>query len=368
MVLWFWRSKRLAPWRFGCILAIAALAIAGLTRFHTDDDVRRMQALSPDLLAQQARLQALIGHEGGGQFFLVPARDAETALQRQEALAERLRPLVADGALSGFRSPAQYVPSAQRQQDNRSMRERELGRDARQEQFRRLGLPAPESTPDTATPVLTMAEAMGPDSPLSFLSLLVLDDGQAKGGQREGGQREALHVVMLDGVRRLEAVAAAGEGIAGVQYVDTTASFSAMLGQYRGRAIMLLALSAALMAPLLGWRYGVRRACWIMLPPLLALVATPGLRALFGAGFSLFDAIGLVLILSIGVDYAVFLAETSRERRAVTMLAVALAALTALLSFGLLALSHVQAVRHFGATMSIGILLAVLLAPLARRS
>jgi predicted exporter len=172
---------------------------------------------------------------------------------------------------------------------------------------------------------------------------------------------------MLDGIHRLNAVAAAGDGIRGVRFVDAAGSFSALLGKYRNRAMALLALSALLMAPLLACRYGPRRTFWIMLPPVLAVALTPGLRALLGDGFTFFDGIALVLILSVGVDYAVFLAETSRERRTVTMLAVGLAATTALLSFGLLALSDVQAVRHFGATMLVGVLLAALLAPMARR-
>jgi len=47
------------------------------------------------------------------------------------------------------------------------------------------------------------------------------------------------------------------------------------------------------------------------------------------------------------------------------MLAVALAALCTILSFGLLALSRVFAVHSFGVTMLIGIALAFLLAPAA---
>ena len=353
LFLELWQSKRAAAGRYGVLAVVIALAGVGLARFHTDDDVRRMQALSPDLVAQQNRLQTLIGSQGGGQFFLVSAPDAETALRREEVLGERLRPLVRSGALAGFRSPARYVPSAERQRENVALRARELGDGARDAQFHRLGLPAPPKSADEA-PVLTLAAAMQPGSPLDFLSLLVLDGGTA-------------HVVMLDGVRAPDVVAAASEGIAGMQFVDTAGSFSALLGKYRARAMMLLALSAVLMAPLLAWRYGVRRSFWIMLPPVLAVALTPGLRALLGGGFTFFDGIALVLVLSVGVDYAVFLAETTTERRAVTMLAVALAATTALMSFGLLALSHVSAVQHFGATMLVGVLLAALLAPMARR-
>ena len=355
LFLWLWQSKYLAKWRLTALAVTVLLAAIGLTRFHTDDDVRRMQALAPALLAQQARLQTLIGSRSGGQFFLVSAPDTETALETEETLADRLRPLIAAGALASFRSPARYVPSAKRQQENRTLIATELNDSARRAQFQRLGLP--DKPPAENPKVLTLAEAMRPGTPLDFLSRLVLNDSPGT----------VSHVVMLDGVHRPAEVAAAAAGLHGVRFIDPAGSFSTVLGKYRHRTMILLALSAVLMAPLLAWRYGLRRTAWIMMPPVLAVALTPGLRALLGASFTFFDGIALVLILSVGVDYAVFLAETSRDRRAVTMLAVALAATTALMSFGLLALSDVQAVQHFGATMLVGILLAALLAPMARR-
>ena len=120
------------------------------------------------------------------------------------------------------------------------------------------------------------------------------------------------------------------------------------------------------MAPLLIWRYGLRKGLWVMIPPLLAVILAPSFRALAGGAFTFFDAMALVLVLSIGVDYAVFCAETSEERKPVTLLAVTMAACTALLSFGLLALSKVAAVHAFGATMTLGVLLSFLFAPMVR--
>jgi predicted exporter len=117
---------------------------------------------------------------------------------------------------------------------------------------------------------------------------------------------------------------------------------------------------------LLAWRYGLKGAVKVMAPPLLAVLLAPALRAWFGGAFTFFDGMALVLVLSIGVDYSIFLAETSPQRQRVTMLAVTMAAATTLLSFGLLALSSVQAVHAFGSTMLIGIFLAFLLSPLAR--
>ena len=46
-------------------------------------------------------------------------------------------------------------------------------------------------------------------------------------------------------------------------------------------------------------------------------------------------AMGLVLVLSIGFDYAIFCRETTEAQKDVTMLGILLALVTTLLSFGL---------------------------------
>jgi predicted LPLAT superfamily acyltransferase len=310
-----------------------------------------MQSLSPLLVTQQERLQSLIGSTSGSQFFVVQGPDDETVLQREEVLVERLRPLLGQ-ALTGFQAPAQYVPSAARQRANRALVHAQLDGAMLREQSDRLGLNEEPVPADDAGPVLTLSEAV--KGPLGFLKTLILD---------EGGR--ALHVVTLDGIKRLDVLADVADGVPGVRFVDPAGDFSVLLGKYRNRAMILLVLSAALMAPLLTWRYGLWGGLRLMAPASMAVALAPALRALAGGGFTFFDAMALVLVLSIGVDYAVFCAETSGERKPVTMLAVTMAACTALMSFGLLALSDVLAVRAFGSTMLIGILLAFLLAPMA---
>jgi predicted exporter len=354
--LWsFWHEPAARRARIALLVLAVALGVTGGLRWHADDDVRRMQSLSADLVGQQARIQRLIGSSAGSQFFLVQAPDHETALQREEALAERLRPMVAKGALMGFQAPAQYVPSIARQQENRALRRAHLGGPVLARQVERLGLKEPPAIPAKSAPFLTMAEASEPNGPLGFLSLLLLD----------GTGGGVIHIVTLDGVKRLDALAAVADGLPGVRFMDPAADFSALLGKYRSRAVVLLAVSLVLMAPLLLWRYGPRGGARVLMPAIFVVALTPALRALLGAPFTFFDAMALVLVLSIAVDYAVFIAETTRPRRAVTLLAVALAACTTLLSFGLLASSDTFAVHAFGATMLTGVLLAFLLAPTA---
>ena len=314
-----------------------------------------MQSLNPELAKQQDRIQTLIGSAGANQFVLVQAVSDEAALRIEEELVERLRLLVAQGALSGFQAPAQYVPSAERQRQNRGLLRERLD-PLLEAQMTGLGLVQAPERPDDSAPFLTLADAIAAGPAKALLSALLLD----------GSPGETTHVVLLWTPSRLDAIRAAIRDLPGVRLVDPAGDFSALLGKYRERALLLLALSAALMVPILLWRYGQKGALRVMSAPVLAVLLAPALRALAGAGFTFFDAMALVLVLSIGIDYAVFCAESSADRKPVTMLAVALAACTTLMSFGMLALSGVAAVQAFGATLFIGILLAFLLAPLGR--
>ena len=150
-----------------------------------------------------------------------------------------------------------------------------------------------------------------------------------------------------------------------MRLVSLADDWSRLFGEYRRYAIALLAFSALLMFPLLAWRYGLSGGLRVLVPSLAAVVLAPPLAALAGISFTFFNAMALVLVLSVGVDYAVFCAETSGVRKPVTALAIALAALSTILAFGLLSLSRVFAVHAFGMTMLIGIFLAFLFSPAA---
>ena len=336
---------------------LAVLALMGFWCFHTDDNVRHMQPLSDSLAVEQEKIQALIGATTGNQFFVVNAENDEDALQKEEHLADRLQPLVASGELAGFQSPAQYIPSRLRQAENRTLELSRLYKPLLSRQSVRLNLAKAPTMPEDTAPFLTPADMTHLAKPPAFLKNLLLD----------GRDGNVTHIVLLDAVRHPDIIAAAASGIEGIRLVDPAGDFSHLLGKYRNRSLALLILSVLLMAPLLVGRYGFSGGLKALIPSLAAVLLTPALLSLMGFSFTFFDAIALVLILSVGVDYTVFFMETSEMRKPVTMIAVTMAACTALLSFGLLALSRVMAVQHFGATMTLGILLSFLFAPLSGR-
>ena len=78
-------------------------------------------------------------------------------------------------------------------------------------------------------------------------------------------------------------------------------------------------------------------------------------------------AVALLLVLSMGVDYGVFLAESRADLDglAATLLSVLVACASTVLAFGLLAMSASPALQAIGVTVGLGVLLSLVLAPAA---
>ncbi|HEX3675572.1 MAG TPA: hypothetical protein VHU87_14975 [Rhizomicrobium sp.] len=346
-----WESPRLLRARVAIIAVCALAAFIGVFFLKADDDVRHLQSLSPDLKRQEAEIERLTDAPAGAQFLLVRGSSEEALLQTEERLAPRLDSAEQKGALGGYTAISQFSPSIARQKENRALvRQRLLP--SLPSYLAQIGYGGPV---DYTTPAgFLTPDKLPRTGPLSLLPAL---DMTADG--------HPAHVMLLRGVSDAAAITALIHGIPGVRLVSLADDWSSLFAQYRRYAIALLALSAVLMVPLLAWRYGFWRGLRVMAPSLAAVMLAPPLAALAGVHFTFFNAMALVLVLSVGVDYSVFCAETSGARKPVTTLAIALAALSTILGFGMLAFSRVFAVHAFGMTMLIGIALAYLFAPAA---
>lgn len=347
----FWMTPRFHLARLVVVGGCVAVVAAGLARYHADDDVRRLQALSPELLREQAELKRLMGATTEPQYLLVVAADDEAALRRGEALRPILDRLAGEGALAAYHMPAAFVPSLARQQADRALVKSGL-EPLLADHMAKLGMTA-GPVDEGQRPQLTVAGALASRA-VPLLSDIVVAQG--------------VHIVALRGMAGPDAVRAAMAGQPEVRFVDPTADFGRLLGAYRHRAVLLTIVSVALISLVLAHRYGIAGAFWTLLPPVIAALLVPAVVSLMGEPFTFFHAMGLVLVVAIGVDYTIFCAETPAGQQSVTMLAILLATLTTLLSFGLLGVSSALAVRAFGVTMLIGITSAYLLAPLASRA
>ncbi|QEL25134.1 hypothetical protein FQV39_22955 [Bosea sp. F3-2] len=346
-----WTERRWRALRVAFCGGLAFVMLAGFGRISFDDDVRKLQPLDAALAAQQNMIAAITGLNLSTQYLLIEAESDEYAQQIQEQIAPLLEEWQRAGLIKTAQSPAAYVPSQARQEENRTLRREKLTEPHLAELVEALGLQPSELAPAT-TDNLPIATALAGRA-IPFLNELVLAPG--------------LHVVTLQGVADPERIKREVAAIGGVKFADPTADLSSLLGLYRVRALSLLGLSLTIIFALATWRYGFRGAVRALVPSLTALVVVPCALSLIGQPLTFFTAMALVLLLSFTMDYSVFFAEGKADNRAVTFLAVGLAALATVFSFGVLGLSDTPAVANFGFTILIGVVIAGLLAPVAAR-
>ncbi|MBT5081471.1 MAG: hypothetical protein HOM62_12930 [Rhodospirillaceae bacterium] len=341
-----WRIADRGWFRWAAPVLILAIALPGIAYFTANDDVRRLQKQDGDLLRQQRQIEGITGFAPQGHYLLIDAPDTESALRAEEDVGKHLDGMVASGILTGWRGLSQWVPSTHRQNQNRRLVSDRLEQPFLAAHRNRLGLSA---APDGAVFVpLTLEGVAMPKA----LGSLILVPGQ--------------HLVFPGSIKNPDELASLMSSNTAVQYVNPTADVTSVLQRYRERALMLLAVTIALTYLLLMWRYGWRGGLAVLAPPMIAVVAAPLIASYAGAPMTMFSVLAMILVFSIGGDYAIFCREADRDHRAITLMAVLCAAMTTWLSFGLLAASSVAAVHEFGLTMIIGTAIAVMLAPTAQ--
>jgi len=328
-------------------VAVGLAAAAGLLQLHTDDGIRQLDSTPSPLMQAQRDIGRLLGVASPVQFYVVRGEGAEQVLQREEALKARLDGLV------GYRAVSDWVPSQLRQHTDAQLSVRvETQVVAAVNAALREDLERASFAREPLTLERWLADPVS--APARALWLGPLDGGT---------QASVVMLRGLDDLTLLPRLAAVADGLPGVRWVDRTAQVSSLLGRYRVWMAGLLVLAHAAVLLVLVARHG-RQAWRAWVPTVVASVLTLALLGWLGEPLQLFNVLALLLLLGVGVDYGVFLLEHRDDGSA--WLAVVLGATSTWLAFGLLALSSTPALRAFGLTLLIGLVLVGCLAPALR--
>ncbi|MDB5771154.1 MAG: exporter [Burkholderia sp.] len=349
------------------VLAVSlliALVAFGCARLGFNDDIRLLQNPPKDLLNEQIKLGKLLDAPTPVQFYLVRGDNADLVLQREEALKQRLDPLIDKRVITGYQAMSNWVPSALTQSTRRKMVDEKLLADGAA-----LTVLAAQIGEDAAWVSAMRARAGNNTAPLAIDDFLKTPASEPWRhlwlGQTTGVYASIVAVRGLS-MTNLPALQQAAAGLDGVQWVDKVAEISSVLGSYRQHMGWVVLFSYLTIYALLFVRY--RAAAWRALAPTaVASMLVLALLGIAGQPLQLFHVLALMLLLGIGVDYGIFLQEQHDHREPTAWLAVSLSAVSALLSFGLLALSRTPALQAFGMTMLIGTTLVWLLVPCFRR-
>ena len=370
---------RLRPARV--VLALVPV-LAGLALYAHRDALlsRELASLSPITSREQAAdaaLRADLGAPDARYVVVVSAQDLEAALAAAEAVTARLEGLVDAGVIGGFESPTHYLPSRATQ------RARQASLPPSAELATRLdealkGLPVSASR---LAPFLHDAEAARTAAPLTRTdfagtplapALDALLDVDAVGATAflpltpaDSGELSRSAIARL---RTTVATAAPGEA----QLLDLKSQADRVYAGYlRQAAVLSLAGFAAIVLLLLAAGLAPARVLRVVAPLALAVLAVAGLLVALRERLGILHIVGMLLIVAVGSNYALFFDRMAHRPAAaapLTLASLLVANLATVIGFGVLASSNVPVLAALGRTVAPGALLALLFAALISQS
>jgi predicted exporter len=331
-----------------------------------------LAALSPVSLSQQQldeRLRADLGAPDVRFMLIVPAASAAEALAATELVAARLGPLAEAGIIGSFEYAAHYLPSAATQ----ALRRAALP--AATDLHGRLGaalagLPVTETTlaPFMAAveaartaPGLTREQLSGTSFATAVDTLLQQEpEGYTALMPLAARGSGDLSEAAVQAVR--DAVSAAG--VAGV-LLDLKGEADGLYASYLTQAIRLsLAGCAAIVLLLLFTLRSLERTARVLAPLVLAVAAAVALLVACGERLTILHLVGLLLIVAVGSNYALFFDRRAQEgfvgALPLTLVSLLVANLATVLGFGVLALARVPMLADLGRTVAPGAFCALL--------
>ena len=329
---------RLAPEPAAIVIVILLITLApGLTKLKTGDELQLLNSIPVNVLTESQRVSKLVAPASPGQFFVVRGDTTDDVLERLAKLKIHLEKAVNNHVITGFTTGEGPLLSSREQDANRRL--------VSSANAAALTLAAEKIHSEIAatsalTPrYLTLKTWLNSDAGRLFTSFW---------------PSETETVVFLSGVtpESLAPLSALASDTSGVSFINTTGEIRKSLASWRDIILSVLAGAFVLMAAFLALIYR-QRALRMVIPTALGLLSAAGLLGWLGIPVSLFTVLPMVLLLGLGADYAVLL--YGKPAGCAVHLSVFLAAMSTLLSFGLLAFSSTPALRHFGLALSIGL-------------
>lgn len=340
------------------------------------NNLARLAPVSEHLLKTDQRLRAALGAPDVRYLLVLEAPSAEGVLALSARMRPELEALVHQGAAAGIELPTRYLPplSVQRARQqalpDRSALEVALAKATAGLPFRK-GVFAPfVAAIERARhlPLLTPARFEQTPFGQRLASMLV---------PRRNAQGKVIGWAGLATVSGMRDPAAftrlAHASHDAVRLLDIKQASEALVASYRSRILVALWVALGLLVVTLGLALrSLRRAGRVLAPMTLATLLVLAVERLAGIEISLFHLVALTLAAGLGLHYALFFERDTQDvaERRRTLHATAICVLTALLVFGMLALSTIPVLRAIGLTVALGVAfhfcLSVLMASPAR--
>ncbi|MDP3795962.1 MAG: MMPL family transporter [Polaromonas sp.] len=359
-------------WPAAILLLAACAVLVGQRATLLNEKISSLSPVSQAEVALDERLRADMGAPDVRYLVVVSGASRESVLHYAEQVSALLQTQVDQGDLAGFDSPSRYFPSAATQRARQASLPPPGELQARLTQAVQ-GLPvrAQLFTPFLADVEATRSRPLLQPGDLERTSMAMAVDALLLRQDRGWTALLPLKAPEGAGINAGKIRAALGTtGLPNALFVDLKAESDRLYSGYLHEATLLSlgGLAAIVALLLLVFRSPMRVLRTIA--PLAAAVATvtAGL-ALFGQQLTILHLVGLLLVMAVGSNYALFFdrpepLEPISHRTLASML---LANLTTVAGFGLLAFSKVSILHAMGVTVAPGVILALVYAAIFAR-
>jgi predicted exporter len=346
--------------RWLALPAVGSLLLLILLGVPEEHDLAALSPIPPDARARDESLRTALGAPDVRDLITISGPTAEAVLQGCERLEPTLDQLIAAKALAGADLPCRYLPSQRLQRARQAILPPAPDLQSRLAAAAN-GLPfRPEAfstfVADVAAsrtaPLLTLDAVSEPALAARLAPLLFAG--------AEGWHGLAVLAGLDDRPAVRGGVTAMGDPM--LAYLDLKAETEAMVQGFSREALRWLGVGGVLLlAVLLAGLRSLRALLRVAVPITAALVTTLALLSLLEIRLTLFHMVALLLTVGVTIDYALFLDRPARdaEEVAASLATVLDCAATTLLTFGVLLLCRNPVLGGIGATVTLGVLTAL---------
>ncbi len=365
--------------RGGLMLSGSALAMIALAVLYQHKSTlwnRELSALSPISIEEQnydAKLRADLGAADVRDLVIVSGADMESILRGAERAAHSLQSLVDDKVIGGYENPTLYLPSTAAQEMRRSslpgpaqlrvnLQQAVQGLPLRLDRLQPF-LEDVETTRHMA--LLTSRDLSGTSLNPGFDALIL-------------HQREQWNALLplraaavghdIDVARVVATLHKAD--LPEARVLDLKQESDALYDSYLSEAIRFsLAGFTALSVLLLAALRSPLRVARVLAPLVLSVLTVAAALAISGVQLSILHLVGMLLIVAVGSNYALFFDRQANQREpaseSLTLASLLIANASCVIGFGLLSFSQVPVLVALGTTVAPGAFLALLFAAIA---
>ena len=355
------------------LLLLAACAVLVANRSSLlNDKIASLSPVSQADVALDESLRADMGAPDVRYLVVASGPDREAVLHSSEQVSALLQTQVDQGELARFESPSRYLPSTATQRARQaSLPPADLLQTRIEQAAQGLPVRAKLFSPFLADVETSRSQPLLQAADLEKTSMAMAVDALLI--QQDRGWTALLPLTAPEGgsinANRIR-TALGSTGLPNVLFVDMKAESDRLYSGYLHEATLLsLGGLVAIIGLLLVVFRSPGRVVRIIAPLVAAVITVTAGLALFGQQLIILHLVGLLLVVAVGSNYALFFdrPDTHTAISPRTLASMLFANLTTVAGFGLLAFSNVSILQAMGVTVAPGVILALIYAAIFAR-